>query len=235
MRSYATSATRASKNYKTKPSSSYQRKKERATRTSNEWDIRLDVLSEAGAQNVVNHVLLHKDEFIFVMVSGLENPDKFTSPEGVAWKPIASGSEELHVHIGVVLNRVVTREQVLKLVKPLHIANNPKGIYCTPRCARTQRGGPNTYVGWICHHSKANTKDASQPGLRLEHGMLPMDSFSLESLEAVDRKLKKFGNPVMKERFKYYQDALQTSKEITALDEEGEEKNEAVHGQYNIL
>ncbi|KAE9239346.1 hypothetical protein PF004_g7981 [Phytophthora fragariae] len=59
--------------------------------------------------------------------------------------------------------------------------------------------------------------------------MLPLDSFDLETLESVDRMIKKFGNEVMKERFKFYQDALRTAKELDAL-----EKEDAVDENYNI-
>ncbi|KAE9014753.1 hypothetical protein PF005_g8652 [Phytophthora fragariae] len=41
--------------------------------------------------------------------------------------------------------------------------------------------------------------------------------------------IKKFGNEVMKERFKFYQDALRTAKELDAL-----EKEDAVDENYNI-
>lgn len=162
----------------------------------------MDVATEAQAQNVVNHILRRKEEFIFIMVSGMEVPDLPNAGK--------NGSEEQHIHIGFVVNRPLTRQQALELVQPMGIATTPGSVYAVPRNPKFP------YVGWICHHSKAAFKVQGQPGLRLEHGMLPMDSFDTPKLEAIDRMIKKFGNEEMKKRFKFYQDALRTLKELEA-------------------
>lgn len=193
-----------SKDYKNQyPSNTYQRRKEYKTRASNEWDLRLDVVEEQCAQQVVTKCLGNKDKFNFVMVSGVEVPD---SPAAGAHR-----STELHVHVGIITNTPLTRQQAIDLVRPDGVATTPGSVYAVPRNPKFP------YTGWICHHSKMQTKLHGQPGLRLEHGMLPLDKFDTATLESVDRMIKKFGNDDMKKRFAYYQDALHTLKQMEAL------------------
>jgi hypothetical protein len=72
-----------------------------------------------------------------------------------------------------------------------------------------------------------NSKAKGQPGLRLEHGILPLDQFDVPTLERVDRMIKKFGNDKMKERFAFYQEALRVAKVI-------EDTAPACDPNYNI-
>jgi len=213
-----------SKSYKSNyESNTYQRRKEYSTRVSNEWDLRLDVLTEVGAQAVTAKAIENLDQFTFIMVSGMETPDSATiypNPRHEREPRLSAVSQELHVHIGLITNRPLTRQQAIDLVRPDGVATTPGSVYAVPRNTKFP------YTGWICHHSKMTTKMKDQPGLRLEHGTLPLDAFDMDTLTSVDRMIRKFGNEDMKHRFEFYQDALRTLKEMEAVP--------AIDENYNV-
>ena len=84
------------KNWRWKKIATY---KQRQNRVATEWDVRLDVCAELPVEDIVNRVKGSLDGFLYVLVSGVESPDKYTSPDGASGKPISSGSESDHVHL----------------------------------------------------------------------------------------------------------------------------------------
>ena len=167
-------------NYKS-GANTYQRRKEYTTRTSNEWDLRIDVVGGLTADGVVARVKENLMSLTYAMVSGVESPDT----NDFKGSSTHLGSEENHVHIGIISTLLLTRDQAVALVLPKN-TDLPKGsIYAVPRNTKFP------YVGWICHHSKEFTKVKGEPGLRYEHGVLPLDGFELPKLEAVDRMIRK--------------------------------------------
>jgi hypothetical protein len=136
------------------------------------------------------------------MVSGVERPDPAVGQKTMI------GSTEDHVHIGLVVSRPIKRTMALNTVCPAWKMLPPGSVYAVPRNQKFP------YAGWVCHHSKDGFKLNGEPGLRYEHGILPMDTFERAKLEQIDRLVKKFGNEEMKQRFKHYQDSLKLLKDF---------------------
>lgn len=53
----------------------YQRRQEYKTRTSNEWDLRIDVVGGLTVDALVAHAQLNLGTIAYIMVSGIESPD----------------------------------------------------------------------------------------------------------------------------------------------------------------
>lgn len=185
MRSYA-------KNFTFKKTVNY---KQRQERVATEWDIRVDVSEALTVENVVGFIKENLDDIGYVLVSGVEQPDKMESPEGVNWKPIPSGSKEHHVHVCLVLHVPLNRAGALKLVRGQRKLGDE---YCAPRNPKF------AYAGWVIHHSKPSFKIPGEPMIRYEYGTLPMDPFTTEWALKIDAILKKWGSPGMKNRFGVY-------------------------------
>lgn len=169
-------------------------------REATEWDIRLDVNDLLTADVIVSNIKERLHELQYVLVSGVERPDKDISPnQGIPWKPIPSGSTEHHVHVCVVLQRPSKRGDVLQLLRGAHKLGDE---YCAPRNTRF------AYAGWVIHHGKPGFKIDGEPLIRYEFGTLPMDPFTEEVAVKIQGMMKKWGTPEMKQRFKGYTDIV---------------------------
>ena len=165
-------------------------------REATEWDIRLDVNDLLTPDVIISNIKERLDELQYVLVSGVEHPDKNVSPNaGIKWKPIASGSTEHHVHVCVVLFKPRKRGDVLQLVRGTRKLADE---YCAPRNPRF------SYAGWIIHHGKPGFKIDGEPLIRYEFGTLPMDPFTEDTANKIKSLLKKWGTPEMEERFSGY-------------------------------
>ena len=201
--------------------------KQRQARVATEWDIRLDINDILTPEVIVSNIKEALDEFSFVLVSGVERPDKHVSPQGVDYKPIPSGSTENHVHVCVVLFVPRQRFDVLKLVRgPRKVGDE----YAAPRNAKFP------YAGWVIHHAKPAFKLDGEPDIRFERGDLPMDPFTSDWALKIQGVMKKWSSPAMQQRFKGYMDLLKRNKiqeKIEALQMSLQDQD-AVASQYNI-
>lgn len=177
----------------------WERKSLYSNREATEWDIRLDINELLTADVIINNIKERLDELCYVLVSGVERPDKFSSPDGAKGKPIASGSTEHHVHLCIVLFKPSKRGDVLQLVRGTRKLGDE---YCAPRNAKF------AYAGWIIHHGKPGYKIDNEPLIRYEFGTLPMDPFTEECANKIQGMLRKWGTPALKERFKGYTDLI---------------------------
>lgn len=175
----------------------HQRTELYSKREATEWDVRLDVNAALTPDVIINNIKERLDELSYVLVSGVEHPDKVVSPTGVEWKQISSGSTEHHVHLCVVLHKPTKRGDVLQLLRGQRKLGDE---YCAPRNAKF------TYAGWVIHHAKPTFKVDEESDIRYEHGTLPMDPFTEDTGVKVRALLKKWSSPQLKERFKGYTD-----------------------------
>lgn len=177
--------------------------KQRQARVATEWDIRLDINDILTPEVIVSNIKESLDEFSFVLVSGVERPDKHVSPSGATGKPIPSGSNENHVHVCIVLFVPRQRGDVLKLVRgPRKMGDE----YAAPRNAKFP------YAGWVIHHAKPTHKLDGEPDVRFERGDLPMDPFTSDWALKIQGIMRKWGSPAMHQRFKGYMDLLKKHK-----------------------
>lgn len=191
MRSYA-------KNFLYKKTATY---KQRQERLATEWDVRVDVSEHLTADQVVQNVQSSLDELLYVLVSGVEHPDKTQNPStGIKGRPIASGSDENHVHVCVVLLAPLTRIDVLKMVRGQRKLGDE---YAAPRNPKF------TYAGWVIHHGKPGYKLDGEPLVRYESGTLPMDPLTTDSAMKIKAMLSKWGTDGTRKRFKEYTDLLE--------------------------
>lgn len=174
--------------------------KQRQARVATEWDIRLDINDILTPEVIVSNIKEALDEFSFVLVSGVERPDKVTSTAAFGNnKPAPAASSEHHVHLCVVLFVPRQRFDVLKLVRgPRKLGDE----YAAPRNAKFP------YAGWVIHHAKPAFKLDGEPDIRFERGDLPMDPFTSDWALKIQGLMKKWGTPAMKQRFKGYMDLL---------------------------
>lgn len=195
MRTYA-------KNFVYKKTVSY---KERQERLATEWDVRLDISENLPVEDVLSHIRDHLDELLFVLVSGVEMPDKELGeqqPHGTVWKnPVGSSvSKEHHVHLCIVLLVPVKRADVLRMLRgPRKLGDE----YCAPRNPKF------TYGGWYIHHAKPGFKLDGEPLVRFEHGTLPMDPVTTDSAMKIRSLQKKWGTPTTAKKFKMYLEVLE--------------------------
>lgn len=183
------------KNFIYKKTVSYQ---QRQARVATEWDIRLDVSDALTVENIISNIKEQLDDLSFVLVSGVERPDKILP--GITDR---NGSKEHHVHLCLVLFVPRQRFDVLKLVRgPRKLGDE----YAAPRNAKFP------YAGWVIHHAKPAFKLDGEPDIRFERGDLPMDPFTSDWALKIQGVMKKWGTPAMEQRFKGYLDLLRKNK-----------------------
>jgi len=160
---------------RTLQSSQAGKKAERKTRTSTEWDIRIDAGPEY-ADRIVERLTESTGCATYVLVSGIEQPDK----ADITW-----GSKELHLHVCLVSEFELRRDQALAIIRgPI-----PEGEeYAVPRARKF------TYAGWYLHHTKIDYKLVREPCIRFEYGTLPLDESTPEVKKKVQLMFKKFGS-----------------------------------------
>lgn len=146
------------------------KKKIRQDRHSTEWDIRIDC-DDAYATEIVNN-LKNCSIISYCLVSGLEQPDD-----------VKYGSKDVHVHIAIILEYALRRDQVLGLCRGLQKRTDE---YCVPRNRKY------TYAGWYLHHTKLDWKIVKDAPIRYERGVLPEDDPTEENIVAIKRLFKKF-------------------------------------------
>nr|QTE03552.1 MAG: replication-associated protein [Prunella montanella CRESS-DNA-virus sp.] len=215
------------KNYKEHPSSVIRpTRADYKNRTAVEWDVRLDVVNGFTSSKALDHCVAHKDKIRFAFIGAEERPDNIGAIKATGtFNPQKPGSEEIHIHIAIVLEAPAKRHEVLELLRgPRSIG--PGNEYAVPRNPKF------TYAGWIAHHAKLEFKVNPDGPLKLyEYGDLPMDSYDEETCWKVVRILKKFGDEEMKQRFKSYSIKLDELKrmreEINAKTTEEEKDDEA--------
>lgn len=178
----------------------HQRTELYSKREATEWDVRLDVNAVLTPDVIINNIKERLDELSYVLVSGVEHPDSRDSQSYVAsdkWIKNPGMSDELHVHLCVVLHKPTKRGDVLQLLRGQRKLGDE---YCAPRNAKF------TYAGWVIHHAKPTFKVDEEPDIRYEHGTLPMDPFTEDTGVKVRALLGKWSSPQLKERFKGYVD-----------------------------
>lgn len=159
----------------------YVTRKERASRLSREWDIRVDVSDEMTTDKIIKHC--KAIDCVYVMVSNVETPD------------VASyGSKEDHVHIGLVMRQEINRATALALVRGTRKYTDE---YAAPRNQRY------TYAGWVIHHAKGAPWKTGNDGLLYERGILPMDVPNETTSIAVKSMLDRYGTDATRERFSF--------------------------------
>lgn len=181
-------------------------------RTATEWDVRLDVINGFTSAKALEHAVAHKAKIQFCLIGAEEAPDNIKAiHDSGTFNPQKPGSEEIHIHVALVLKEPANRGDVLQLLR------GPRSIglgneYAVPRNPKF------TYAGWIAHHTKVFTKiNADGPYKLIEFGDLPMDAYDEETCWKVIRMIKKFGNDEMRKRFKSYSDKIDEYKLAAAI------------------
>lgn len=173
----------------------HQRTELYSTREATEWDVRVDINELLTVEHLISNIKERLDELSYVLVSGVERPDK--EDNFTAHGPVRSFtlSTEHHVHVCVVLHKPGKRGDVLQLIRGTRKLGDE---YCAPRNPKF------AYAGWIIHHGKPGFKIDNEPLIRFEWGTLPMDAFTPDVATKIKGLLKKWGTPEMEERFKGY-------------------------------
>lgn len=204
-------------------------------REATEWDVRLDIVNGMTSAKILEHCVAHKDKISFCLIGAEEEPDDQSARgphrEGIPVQQGKGGSDEVHVHIAIVMAKACKRSDVLELLRgprPIGTGNE----YAVPRNPKF------TYAGWIAHHTKIISKLNPEGPLKLyEYGDLPMDSYDEETCWKVLKILKKFGNPEMKERFASYSrkiDEYKFAKLLKEVQDEDEDKPSDVAVGYVV-
>lgn len=167
--------------------------KTRKERTSKEWDVRIDC--DALYADTICRTLEASNALIqYCLVSGIEQADgqfvewdkQETNAKAGSW-----GSKDNHVHIALIFEQELNREQVLATCRGL-IGTTDE--YATPRNQKF------TYAGWYIHHAKTDWKMVAEPAVRLEFGVLPVDNDTPYNRAAIRRLHRKFGCDDTKQR-----------------------------------
>lgn len=185
------------KNFMYKATVSY---KERQERLATEWDVRLDISDALSIKDVLDRARDALDEVLYILVSGVERPDK--EEQFTEHGPVRSYtlSKNDHVHMCVVLLAPLRRTDVLRMLRgPRKLGDE----YCAPRNPKF------TYGGWYIHHAKPGLKLDGEPLVRFEHGTLPMDPVTTDSAMKIKSLQKKWGTPTTAKRFKMYLELLE--------------------------
>lgn len=178
----------------------WQRTELYSKREATEWDVRVDVNLLLTPEVIVSNIKERLDDLAYVLVSGVERPDKLPTTPSVGFKNAnANRSEENHVHLCIVLLKPGKRGDVLQLIRGTRKLGDE---YCAPRNPRF------AYAGWVIHHGKPGYKIDGEPLIRFESGTLPMDPFTEEMAGRIGGLMKKWGTPDMKQRFKGYLDLI---------------------------
>nr|QTE03577.1 MAG: replication-associated protein [Tragopan caboti CRESS-DNA-virus sp.] len=200
------------KNYKEHPSTvTRPTRADYKNREATEWDVRLDIINGLTSSKILEHAVAFKDKIKFCIIGAEEKPDDRIVVPGN--KKPSQGSDEVHVHVAIILEKPAKRGDVLQMLRgPRCIGINNE--YAVPRNPKY------TYAGWIAHHTKILSKLNPDGPLKLyEYGDLPMDSYDEETCWKVIRMIKKFGNEEMKQRFKSYSTKADEYKEIKIKEE----------------
>ena len=207
MRSYSNKVTTAN--------NTHQRRQERQVRQDTEWDLRMDVTHGLSVEDIVTFIKTHLDDFVYVMVSGVETPDvrRLCGANTMA-------SNTLHVHIGLVAKKKINRAQAFDLIRPVGSYTPSGSTYASPRSRK------QPYAGWVYHHSKMMFKGEAckvdnEPELRYEHGTLPMDEWDNHTISIIHYRRKSFGTPTTKRRFQHYQDAFKLAQQLGQINKDG--------------
>ena len=181
--------------------------KQRQVRLATEWDIRLDVGDSLPVEEIINNCKNIKDDVLYVLVSGVESPDRVedqvesnTNRYGQRIHTTAgSRSVGEHVHVCLVLLEPKNRADVLCMLRGKRKVLDE---YAAPRDPKF------AYAGWVIHHAKLDWKIPGEPGIRFEHGTLPMDPITTDWAVKIHGICKKWGSDVMRKRFKVYLDLI---------------------------
>lgn len=180
--------------------------KQRQLRMTTEWDVRLDVSNELPVEEIIDNAKKLKDDVLYVLVSGVERPDKLE--DGVVTKKFGASDGE-HVHVCLVLLEPKVRQDVLKMLRGPRKRGDE---YAAPRNAKF------AYAGWVIHHAKPTWKIPGEPPIRYEHGTLPMDPLTIEWSIKINAMLKKFGYDLMRRRFQAYTNLLTKHKTMEKIE-----------------
>lgn len=178
-------------------------------REATEWDVRLDLINGFSSAKCLEHAVAHKEKLKYCFIGGEEIPDTGVRViPNPGFKTISGNtSEEIHIHVAIIMAKPCKREDVLQLLRgPRSIGKGNE--YCVPRNPKY------TYAGWIAHHSKLDFKVCEKQLKLYEYGDLPMDSYDEETCWKVIKMIKKFGNDEMKERFKSYSEKIDALKRM---------------------
>jgi hypothetical protein len=171
---------------RTKQSSQSGKKKERAERYSNEWDVRIDCDGKY-ADEIVNNLKNATAVLEYGLVSGIEMPDKMECPHDGTGPRGGSkhyGSQETHIHIALVFKYQLRRDQVLAHCRGLLKKTDE---YAVPRNRKF------VYAGWFMHHTKMDVKLVHEQSIKWEYGLLPLDGVDEDRKKMVVRMFNKFG------------------------------------------
>lgn len=179
-------------------------------RKADEWDLRIDVhdifTATTISRNLQRRLLLLKYAFI----AGEETPDTPLDVEDEK-KTLASGprSDNIHIHLGIVLNKELTRDDVIRLVLNKEWNELPKSqVYARPRSKAY------SYGGWIAHHTKEATKILpTDDNLFWEYGEPPMENLDEVSNFHLQRwvaLINRYATPYWKERLSVYEKTLKS-------------------------
>lgn len=167
---------------------------ERATRMDTEWDIRVDIDDLCTIDHITQTIGQRANEMVYCLVSGIEEGEAPRSSERIQ----LSRSENDHVHIAVVFDEPKNRIQALTAVRGQRKLTDE---YATPRSKKF------TYAGWYIHHTKPQKKEG-EPLIHVEFGTLPMDPFTSETAQKIQRIQKRYGTPRTEVRFQAYFDLI---------------------------
>lgn len=193
-------------------------------REATEWDVRLDLVNGLTSAKILEHAVAFKDKLSYCLIGGEENPDIRRPNDPINYR--LGESQEIHVHVAIVLRSPAKREDVLQLLR------GPRSIgvgneYAVPRNTKF------TYAGWVMHHTKPISKVNPEILRHMEFGTLPMDSYDEQTCWSVVRMMKKFGNPEMKKRFKSYSDKVDEFKLAKAVQEIDKLPPVEDHGEFH--
>ena len=138
---------------------------------ASQWDIRLNVPTDASVQAIVDNVQrrFNEENVVYAHVSNVE----------------VETSEQRHVHIALVLLNRTTKSSIINK----YVLNPKDGFYCEPRDTA------KSISGWVEYHGKRETKlDPSTPFL-LILGNLPRPKRTLDPearlMEATQKRTKR--------------------------------------------
>lgn len=163
-----------------------------------EWDIRIDVHDTFTSAELMTNISAHITHVTYCLISSVEGPDPRKDAD--PWNNEGTRSKHIHVHIALILNRNLSRADVVRMVTNMEPDDTPPGqVYCKPR--------PCTYgrCGWIAHHIKDFTKVQPTPSnCEWQYGTLPIEDLDNVSLDT----LRKWNNVVSKYVIPHWEEEL---------------------------
>ncbi|KAE9283901.1 hypothetical protein PF001_g22640 [Phytophthora fragariae] len=186
--------------------------KQYGERADTEWDLRVDVHDKFTPDQLATHLGMHITLIKFAMISGVEEPDNtINSGINMHWgneQQPTSASNHNHVHVCLVLEEELCRNDVIRMVLNMEPKDVPKGqVYCKPRYRAW------SYGGWVSHHCKDLTKiSPTATNCTWQYGSVPREDLGatpIKTLEGWVRTIVKFATPHWREELDHYQQALQ--------------------------